>query len=54
MLNQITRRKELPASRADAPRRIRGAGHADEAALERLSALDSSAPRGDVRLAGRG
>src|SRR4051812_43389143 len=50
MFNQLTRRKEIPAA---APAlRIRQAGHADAAALERLAALDSSQiPRGDVLLA---
>jgi hypothetical protein len=50
MFNQLTQRKQLPGSHA--PLRIRQAGHADAAALERLASLDSShAPRGDVLLA---
>ena len=50
MFNQLTRRKEIPAT--SAPLRIRQARHDDAAALERLAALDSShAPRGDVLLA---
>jgi hypothetical protein len=50
MFNQLTQRKEIPAT--DAPLRIRQARHTDAAALERLAALDSSyAPRGDVLLA---
>jgi hypothetical protein len=50
MLNQLTRRKEIPVTHA--PLRIRQARHSDAAALERLAALDSShAPEGDVLLA---
>src|SRR4051794_650035 len=50
MFNQLTRRKQSPATTR--PLRIRQAGHADAAALERLAALDSSQiPRGDVLLA---
>ena len=50
MFNQLTRRKEIPAT--PAPLRIRQARHADAAALERLAALDSSqVPHGDVLLA---
>ena len=50
MFNQLTRRKEIPAT--PAPLRIRQARHADAAALERLAALDSSQiPTGDVLLA---
>src|SRR3954452_15929221 len=50
MFNQLTQRKEIPAT--SAPLRIRQARHADAAALERLAALDSSQiPTGDVLLA---
>jgi hypothetical protein len=50
MLNQLTRRKEIPA--ISSPLRIRQARHTDAAAVERLAALDSShAPQGDVLLA---
>jgi hypothetical protein len=50
MFNQLSRRKEIPAT--PAPLRIRQARHADAAALERLAALDSSQiPTGDVLLA---
>ena len=52
MLNQLTRRKTIPARATAAPLRIRRARPADAAALARLAALDSSrAPRGDVLLA---
>jgi hypothetical protein len=52
MLNQLTRRKTIPASRVSAPLRMRPAGLADATALERLAALDSShVPTGDVLLA---
>ena len=50
MLNQLTRRKEIPVNRPSL--RIRQARHSDAAAVERLAALDSShAPRGEVLLA---
>jgi hypothetical protein len=50
MFNQLTRRKEIPATAATL--RIRQARPADAAALERLAALDSSqVPVGDVLLA---
>ena len=50
MLNQLTRRKEIPA--IGSPLRIRQARGTDVAAVERLAALDSShAPEGDVLLA---
>ena len=50
MLNQLTRRKEIPVTTS--PLRIRQARHTDAAAVERLAALDSShAPQGDVLLA---
>jgi hypothetical protein len=50
MLNQLTRRKEIPVTTS--PLRIRQAGHTDSAAVERLAALDSShVPQGDVLLA---
>jgi len=50
MLNQLSRRKEVPAH--SAPLRIRRARPADADALERLAALDSSqVPTGDVLLA---
>ncbi len=50
MLNQLTRRKQIPAH--NAPLRIRQARHADAAAVARLAAIDSShAPHGDVLLA---
>jgi hypothetical protein len=52
MLNQLTRRKTIPAGRSAAPLRIRQARHADAPALARLAALDSShAPSGDVLMA---
>jgi len=47
MLNQLTRRKEIPVTTS--PLRIRQAGITDTAAVERLAALDSShVPQGDV------
>jgi hypothetical protein len=50
MINQLTRRKEIPAPAA--PLRIRQARPADAAALERLAALDSSqVPVGELLLA---
>lgn len=50
MLNQLTRRKEIPVTPATL--RIRQARHSDAAAVERLAALDSShAPQGDLLLA---
>ena len=50
MFNQLTQRKEIPAS--PAPLRIRQARQADASALERLAQLDSSqVPVGDVLLA---
>ena len=50
MFNQLTQRKEIPATAA--PLRIRQARPADAAALERLAALDSSqVPAGEVLLA---
>ena len=50
MFNQLTRRKEIPATHATL--RIRQARSTDAAALERLAQLDSShAPAGDVLLA---
>src|SRR3954447_24257322 len=50
MFNQLTQRKEIPATAA--PLRIRQARPADRAALERLAALDSSqVPTGEVLLA---
>jgi hypothetical protein len=50
MINQLTRRKEIPVTTS--PLRIRQADADDAAAVERLAALDSSrAPRGDVLLA---
>lgn len=50
MLNQLTRRKEIPVTHATL--RIRQARHTDVAAVERLAALDSShAPEGYVLLA---
>ncbi len=50
MLNQLTRRKQIPAH--NAPMRIRKARDTDAAAVARLAALDSShAPDGDVLLA---
>jgi len=50
MLNQLTRRKEIPVTHATL--RIRQARHTDAGALERLAALDSShTPNGDVLLA---
>ena len=50
MINQLTRRKEIPATAATL--RIRQARPADAAALERLAALDSSqVPAGDVLMA---
>src|SRR4051812_12312892 len=50
MINQLTRRKGIPAT--PAPLRIRQARPADAAALERLAALDSSQVRaGGVLLA---
>ncbi len=50
MFNQLTARKEIPAS--SAALRIRQARHADASALERLAQLDSSqVPVGDVLLA---
>src|SRR3954463_5611947 len=53
MFNQLSRRKEIPATAA--PLRIRQARPADAAALERLAALDSSqVPVGELLLAGVG
>ena len=50
MINQLTRRKEIPATAAAL--RIRQARPADAAALERLAALDSSqVPAGELLLA---
>jgi hypothetical protein len=50
MLNQLTRRKEIPVTHATL--RIRQARHTDAAAVAALAALDSShAPQGDVLLA---
>jgi hypothetical protein len=50
MNNQLTRRKEIPATAATL--RIRQARPADAAALERLAALDSSqVPAGELLLA---
>jgi len=52
MLNQLTRRKTIPARRSEATLRIRQATHADGAALARLASLDSSyAPSGNVLMA---
>ena len=50
MINQLTRRKEIPATAAAL--RIRQARPADAAAVERLAALDSSqVPAGELLLA---
>jgi hypothetical protein len=50
MIDQLTRRKEIPATKA--PLRIRQARPSDAAVLERLAALDSShVPQGNVLIA---